>query len=46
MQRPRDSDTSKRRHWEDKVEVWQEETSLPETTLAKIRKRCGESVPE
>ncbi len=25
-------------HWEDKVEVWQEETSLSETTLVKILK--------
>lgn len=32
--------------WEDKVEVWQEETSLSETTLAKILKQCGEFVPE
>jgi hypothetical protein len=29
-------------HWEDRVEIWQEETSLSETTLAKILKRCGE----
>jgi hypothetical protein len=32
--------------WEDKVEAWQEETSLSETTFAKILKRCGEFVPE
>ena len=33
-------------HWGDKVEVWQEETALSETTFAKILRRCGESVPE
>jgi len=33
-------------HWDDKVELWQEETALSETTLAKILKQCGEFVPE
>jgi hypothetical protein len=32
-------------HWDSKVEIWQEETSLSETTFAKILKRCGEFVP-
>ena len=32
--------------WQDKVEIWQEETSLSETSLASILKQCGEFVPE
>jgi hypothetical protein len=33
-------------HWDHKVEIWQEETALSETTFAKILKRCGEFVPD
>ena len=33
-------------HWDDKIEFWQEETGLSETTFAKVLKRCGEHVPD
>ena len=33
-------------HWDDKVEIWQAETALSETTFAKILRRCGEFVPD
>jgi hypothetical protein len=32
--------------WDDKVEAWQQETAMSETTFVKILKRCGLLVPE
>ena len=33
-------------HWDDKVEIWQQETGLSETTFARILRESGESVPD